>query len=91
MHPYNRESKKGFLPRQFADALQAKYGSYIVGPAEPVISRIRNQYLMEILLKLPRDSKLIAQCKADILEQVALLHQEKKFRSVTIIPDVDVV
>ncbi|MBK5271437.1 MAG: primosomal protein N', partial [Bacteroidia bacterium] len=39
----------------YVDALRNKYGQYIVGPAEPVISRIRNQYLMEMLLKLPRD------------------------------------
>jgi primosomal protein N' (replication factor Y) (superfamily II helicase) len=83
---------------QFATALQNKparpaggYGNYIVGPAEPVINRIRNQYLMEMLLKLPRDGRLIAQCKHDILEQVAILHNEKRFRSVVIVPDVDVV
>src|SRR5678815_1402833 len=51
---------------QFANALRNKYGNYIVGPAEPVISRIRNQYLMELLLKLPRDTKFIAQCKQDL-------------------------
>jgi primosomal protein N' (replication factor Y) len=77
--------------KQFANSLQNKYGNYIVGPAEPVINRIRNQYLMEMLLKLPRDGKLMAQCKKDLLEQVALLHQEKRFRSVVIVPDVDVV
>jgi primosomal protein N' (replication factor Y) len=75
---------------QFATALQNKYGNYIVGPAEPVINRIRNQYLMEMLLKLPRDGRLIAQCKHDLLEQVAILHNEKRFRSVVIVPDVDV-
>src|SRR5258705_3608835 len=37
----------------YADALRSKYDKYIVGPAEPVIGRIRNQYLMELLLKLP--------------------------------------
>jgi primosomal protein N' (replication factor Y) len=77
--------------QQFAVALGSKYGNYIVGPAEPVIGRIRNLYLMEILLKLPRDSKLIRHCKKDILDEIALLHQDKRYRSVVIIPDVDVV
>jgi primosomal protein N' (replication factor Y) len=76
---------------QFADSLRVRYGNYIVGPAEPVIGRIRNQYLMELLLKLPKDAKLIAQCKKDILQQVALMHNQKSFKSVTVIPDVDVV
>ncbi|MEO7923819.1 MAG: primosomal protein N' [Chitinophagaceae bacterium] len=75
----------------YADALMNKYGSWLVGPAEPVIGRIRNQHLMELLLKLPRDGKTISQCKKDLLEQVAILHQQKSFRSVTIVADVDAV
>jgi primosomal protein N' (replication factor Y) len=74
----------------FSNALKNKYGNYIVGPAEPVINRIRNQFLIELLLKLPRDSRLITQCKKDLLEQIALLHNEKRYRSVVIVPDVDV-
>jgi primosomal protein N' (replication factor Y) len=75
----------------YADAMKIKYGQYIVGPAEPVIGRIRNQHLMELLLKLPRDGKTINQCKKDLLEQVAILHQNKSFLSVTIVADVDAV
>jgi len=75
----------------FAQALKGSFGNYMIGPAEPVVGRIRNQYLNELLFKLPRDGKIIAQCKKAILEQVAILHQEKTFRSVTIIPDVDIV
>lgn len=76
---------------QYTNALKSKYGNYIVGPAEPVIGRIRNQYLMELLVKLPRDSKTINQCKKDLLEQIAILHQDKSFRSVTVVADVDAV
>lgn len=75
----------------YANTLKSRYGNYIVGPAEPVIGRIRNQYLMELLLKLPRDSKTINQCKKDLLEQIAILHQDKSFRSVTVVADVDAV
>lgn len=74
---------------QFANSLKNKYGNYIVGPAEPVINKIRNLFLMEMLLKLPRDTKLIAQCKQDILQQIALLHNERSFKSVVVVPDVD--
>lgn len=75
----------------YTSVLKNKYGNFIVGPAEPVIGRIRNQHLMEILLKLPRDSKTINQCKKDLLEQIAILHQDKSFRSVTVVADVDAV
>lgn len=73
----------------YAGSLHNLYEKYMVGPAEPVINRIRNQYLMELLLKLPRDQNLISNCKADLLKQTAELHQDKSFRSVTIIHDVD--
>lgn len=73
----------------FAAALHQQYGKYMVGPAEPVVNRIRNQYLMELLLKLPRDAGVIASCKRDILDTVARMHQHKRFRSVVVIPDVD--
>lgn len=73
----------------FADALSNKYSQNITGPAEPVVNRIRNKYLMEILIKLPRNSKTLEQCKKDILQQIAILHQEKRYKSVIVIPDVD--
>ncbi len=75
----------------FANSLRNKYGNYIVGPAEPVISRIRNLYLMELLLKLPKDAKFINQSKHDILHLIAVLHNERSFRSVVIVADVDAV
>jgi len=75
----------------FSSGLKVKYGNFLVGPAEPVISRVRNQFLMEILVKLPRDTKLIARCKQDMLGQVISLHQHKSFKSVTVVMDVDAV
>jgi primosomal protein N' (replication factor Y) (superfamily II helicase) len=77
--------------QQFANALKNKYGNYLVGPAEPVVGRVRNQYLMDLLLKLPKDKNLLIQCKKDLLEQIAILHQDKRFRTVVIVTDVDVV
>ncbi|HEX2532588.1 MAG TPA: primosomal protein N', partial [Chitinophagaceae bacterium] len=75
----------------FARGLETAFGAHLVGPAEPVVNRVRNQFLMELLLKLPRDTGVIAQCKKTILNQIALLHAEKQFRSVIVVPDVDAV
>jgi len=74
---------------QFASQLQSSLGKYIIGPTEPVINRIRNQYRMELLLKLPKDSVFIQRVKSIIKEQIAILQQHKTFRSVVIIADVD--
>ena len=73
----------------FSGSLQNQYREFIIGPSEPVINKVRNQYLRELLLKLPRNSKVIDACKKDILYHIALLHQEKRYRSVVVLPDVD--
>lgn len=74
-----------------AMALRPGYEKYLIGPAEPVVNRVRNQFLMELLIKLPKDAKTINLCKKVIHDQVAVLHNDKRFRSVVILPDVDAV
>jgi primosomal protein N' (replication factor Y) len=71
--------------------LSEKYAAYLSGPAEPAVNRVRNQYLFELLLKLPKDAQIIQQCKKDILQQIVIIQSNKTYRSVTIIPDVDAV
>lgn len=61
----------------------------LVGPAAPVINRVRNMYLMEILIKLTKDAKQIQVQKKVISNDIDLLRSEKRFRSVIVIPDVD--
>ena len=73
----------------FTNAMKPAYGQYLVGPAEPVVNRIRNQFLMELLFKLPKDTGMVKACKQLILEKVAEMHANKRFRSVVVIPDVD--
>lgn len=98
--PYTRLVHMGFRHKikeivteaanRFADAMKNKYGDYITGPAEPVVNKVRNQYLMELLIKIPKDTRIMHQCRLDIFENIAILHNEKRFRSVVIVPDVDV-
>lgn len=73
----------------FAKTLQLEYGAYIVGPAEPIVNRIRNQFLSEMLLKLPKNSVFVKACKQFLLDSIARMHQDKRFRSVVVIADVD--
>jgi primosomal protein N' (replication factor Y) len=63
--------------------------NFIVGPAAPVINRIRNQYLMEILIKLPKEHGMLNKYKKAIHNHINLLQSEKKFRSVSVMIDVD--
>lgn len=72
-----------------ANVLAKDFGDHIMGPSEPVIGRIRNMYLMELLLKLPKDLKSIDYAKHLIHQQMAILQNDRAFRSVVIQPDVD--
>ncbi len=74
-----------------AQFLKTGYEQYLSGPAEPVVARVRNQYLFELLLKLPRDAKVIKDCKHSILQQIQIIQSNKRYRSVSIVADVDAV
>ena len=74
-----------------SQSLQYTYSQYISGPAEPSINRVRNQYIYEILLKLPKDAKFLQICKHFILQQITIIQSNKRYRNVTITPDVDAV
>lgn len=74
---------------RMGDALKKDMPDFVVGPAAPVVNRIRSLYIMEILLKLPRDAHMLQQYKKVIANHFNLLHAEKQFRSVVLIADVD--
>lgn len=69
--------------------LKPLFGNYINGPSQPVVDRIRNQYLWELLLKLPKDAGLVQQCKTAIRQQTAIIQNNKRYRAVHIIPNTD--
>jgi primosomal protein N' (replication factor Y) len=66
-----------------------QFGSYLNGPSQPIVDRIRNQYIWEILLKLPKDSRTVNNCKRAIHQQMIIIQSNKRYRSVHIIPNAD--
>jgi primosomal protein N' (replication factor Y) len=64
-------------------------GIRIMGPGEPMIAKIRNQFLMAILIKVLRGKKDLTEVKANILKCIELIGKEKKFRNVRVVADVD--
>jgi len=60
-----------------------------MGPGEPIISKIRNEYLMTLLLKIARDRGKLGEIKAVLGEIGDQINQVKEFRSVRIVFDVD--
>jgi primosomal protein N' (replication factor Y) len=75
--------------RIFESILKPKLGEWIKGPAIPYISRVRTYYLLDFLVKLPKDAKKMAFIKHAILEATDKLHQESGFSNVRVSVDVD--
>lgn len=73
----------------FCNGLHTYLGKYLSGPSQPVVNRVRNQYIWEVLLKIPKDAQFLQQSKQLILQQMFILSQHKVYRSVHIIPDID--
>lgn len=61
----------------------------IMGPGEPMISKIRNQFLMSILIKMVRGKSDLNQIKLIIQNSINTLSKEKAFRNVRMVVDVD--
>lgn len=61
----------------------------VLGPGEPMVSKIRNQFLMSILIKIPRNSGQLQNIKQRIQSSVHAILAQKEFRTVRIISDVD--
>ena len=74
---------------KLAALLRQDLKDYIVGPAAPVINRIRNQYLIEILIKLPKEYGMSMTYKKVIRNHINLLGGEKAYKSVHVVADVD--
>jgi primosomal protein N' (replication factor Y) (superfamily II helicase) len=64
-------------------------GLRLLGPAEPMVGKIRNQFLMTILLKIPKGKADLVQIKKTILELSNQLLKEKEYRNTRFNIDVD--
>lgn len=64
-------------------------GHRILGPQEPLIARIRNQYHQEITIKLEKEGLSIAKAKEFLIRKMEELQQDKIFRQTSVIFDVD--
>lgn len=68
--------------KEFEDVL-------IVGPGEPAVSRVRNKYIREVLIKMHRSDQKNKMLKSKIRSLIQILGTQRKFASVQIHCDVD--
>lgn len=72
----------------FAQSLEKSFAENILGPAQPPVSRIRNQYIYSVLLKIPKNQNLQA-TKQHINKLLNYFNTIREFASVRINVDVD--
>ena len=73
-----------------ADQIKNKLNNIrVVGPGEPMVSKIRNEFLMSMLLKVGRDQGKLAETKTLLSKFSENLLSQKEYRSVKIVFDVD--
>jgi len=73
----------------FAEFLKAKLGARVLGPAVPAVARVRSFYLLDVLLKLERDSALIQRAKHLIADATHHMQAETGLSGVRVNVDVD--
>jgi primosomal protein N' (replication factor Y) (superfamily II helicase) len=61
----------------------------ILGPEKALIEKIRNKYLYEIWIKLEKDKLNIKAAKTFLREQIMILQEQKEFKTVEVVVDVD--
>jgi primosomal protein N' (replication factor Y) len=69
--------------------LNGEISAQILGPESPHVSRIRNFYIKEILIKINRNNPDLEAVKKTIRNKMNALGEEKVFRSVIVYADVD--
>jgi primosomal protein N' (replication factor Y) len=88
----HREEQKAIeAATEMASALTLQEGISIQGPVPAGIARVRNQFVQEVWIKIPRKSQILNQVKETLQKQRNQSLGKKGFSGVQIIFDVDTV
>ena len=72
-----------------SDIRKSIYGILVLGAHEPLISKIRNFYLREIIIKIARNSRQLHQHKTKLADLANSIKQQKDFKQLIVVFDVD--
>src|SRR5690606_9163084 len=86
---HSKMEKVEKVSKEFVKLLQPYFDEeHLLGPEEPSIARIRNQFIRNVLIKIPPE-KSAKSIKKLIQNKIEVLHTVSAFRSVKIQIDVD--
>ena len=73
----------------YEKVLKKSLGDWVMGPAMPYVGRVRSYYLLDFLVKIPRDAKKLRQAKKIIQAATEQLREAKGLSGVRVSIDVD--
>lgn len=74
--------------QQLANSLKAQLGNRILGPEQPLVARIRNYYIKQIIIKTEKSAP-IQKVKTVLKDTIRIFNAQKDFKSVITQIDVD--
>ena len=74
---------------QLGEQLRNRFGRRVLGPVAPLIDRVRGEYRVELMLKVEVEASF-SRARAILREEIAKLRENKEFRNIVIICDVDI-
>lgn len=76
--------------KALAKPLKKRLGAArVLGPEAPLINRIRNKFLQEIMIKLEREKVNLKAVKEFIEQEIEIFHKDKKFKNIWVVVNVD--
>ncbi len=73
---------------ELGELLRNRFGRRVLGPVTPLIDRVRGEYRVELMLKVEVESSF-SRARAIMREEIAHLRENKNYRNIVIICDVD--
>jgi len=73
----------------FEKVLKGRLGEWAIGPAVPYVGRVRGYYLLDFLIKLPRDAQKIRFAKEVVQQAIDTMQQKPGYGGVRVNVDVD--
>ncbi|MNK11414.1 Primosomal protein N' [compost metagenome] len=74
--------------QRFATALRQQLGKRVLGPEQPIVARVRNYYIKQVIIKSDKDTS-IQKVKSILKDTILQFQSEKDYRGVNIQVDVD--
>jgi primosomal protein N' (replication factor Y) len=73
----------------FLQSLDPMIQKTVMGPAQPIINRIRNKYIWELCVKISKQPQQLQIAKKQLLHFIHLIAVHPRYKSVQIIIDID--